>query len=71
MDEEMDELLRELAHIQDRLRFLEEDFEAAKTAEERMVILGRKLPLTWRLGEISGLWTVHWSTRPMKTPACR
>lgn len=53
MDEEMDELLRERAHIQDRLRFLEEDFEAAKTAEERMVILGRKLPLTWRFGEIT------------------
>ena len=53
MDEEMGELLRELAHIQDRLRFLEEDFEAAKTAEERMVILGRKLPLNWRLGEIT------------------
>ena len=53
MDEEMDELLRELVHIQDRLRFLDEDFEAAKTAEERMVILGRKLPLIWRLGEIT------------------
>ena len=53
MDEEMDELLRELVHIQDRLRFLDEDFEAAKTAEERMVILGRKLPLNWRLGEIT------------------
>ena len=53
MDEEMGELLRELAHIQDRLRFLDEDFEAAKTAEERMVILGRKLPLIWRLGEIT------------------
>ena len=53
MEEEMDELHREFVHIQDRLRFLEEDFEAAKTAEERMVILGRKLPLTWRLGEIT------------------
>ena len=53
MDEEMDELLRELAHIQDILRFLDEEFEAAKTAEERMVILGRKLPLNWRLGEIT------------------
>ena len=49
----MDELLRELAHIQEILRFLEEEFEAAKTAEERMVILGRKLPLNWRLGEIT------------------
>ena len=53
MEEEMDELLRELVYIQDRLRFLEEDFEAAETAEERMVILGRKLPLSWRLGEIT------------------
>ena len=53
MEEEMDELLRERAHIQGILRFLEEDFEAAKTAEERMVILGRKLPLNWRLGEIT------------------
>ena len=53
MEEEMDELHRELVHIQDRLRFLEEDFEAAKTADERMAILGRKLPLTWRLGEIT------------------
>lgn len=53
MDEEMGELLRELAHIQEILRSLEEEFEAAKTAEERMVILGRKLPLTWRLGEIT------------------
>ena len=53
MEEEMDELHREFVHIQDRLRFLEEDFEAAKTAEERMVILGRKLPLNWRLGEIT------------------
>ena len=53
MEEEMDELHRELVHIQDRLRFLEEDFEAAKTAEERMVILGRKLPLTSRLGELT------------------
>ena len=53
MKDEMGELLREFTHIQDRLRFLEEDFEAAKTAEERMVILGRKLPLTWRLGEIT------------------
>ena len=53
MEEEMDELHREFVHIQDRLRFLEEDFEAAKTVEERMVILGRKLPLNWRLGEIT------------------
>ena len=53
MEEEMDELHREFVHIQDRLRFLEEDFEAAETAEERMVILGRKLPLNWRLGELT------------------
>ena len=53
MEEEMDELHREFVHIQDRLRFLEEDFEAAKTPEERMFILGRKLPLTWRLGELT------------------
>ena len=53
MEEEMDELKEEFVYVQDRLRFLQEDFEAAKTSEERMVILGRKLPLTWRLGELT------------------
>ena len=53
MEEEMDALHREIVLIQDRLRWLEEDFEAAETAEERMVILGRKLPLNWLLGELT------------------
>ena len=70
MEEEMDELLREFVHIQDRLRFLEEDFEAAETAEERMVILGRKLPLNWRLGELTKAMRKLDRARKKESQAC-